>query len=120
MKYKIVDFHPEDSFYEDKHLFVGKTIIDASDLHPSNESGMVAGNVVLEAPVDYYESKRFYFYAVKLEEVHETCIWIEHEDNEQGYWDTGCEASHLFFGGTPADNKFKFCPYCGKPIQEEE
>lgn len=55
-----------------------------------------------------------------LEVIFQTCIWNKMEDGEEGYWDTSCGTSHLFFGGTPFDNHFLFCPYCGKKLEENK
>jgi hypothetical protein len=39
------------------------------------------------------------------------CTWIEDED---GLWHTECHQIHQFFDGTPTENFYKYCPYCGK------
>ncbi|MEI7937218.1 MAG: hypothetical protein WCK27_11040 [Verrucomicrobiota bacterium] len=41
------------------------------------------------------------------------CAWQEHDD---GRYDTGCENAFEFTWGTPQDNDFKFCPFCGKAV----
>lgn len=46
----------------------------------------------------------------------EVCEWKENE--EYGYWETGCKATFEFIEGDMDDNSFKFCPYCGKKILE--
>lgn len=38
------------------------------------------------------------------------CWWTENED---GYWDTSCDNAFEIIDGTPAENNFKFCCYCG-------
>lgn len=43
------------------------------------------------------------------------CIWQEDED---GVFDTGCDGKFFFDSGGIAENKFHFCPYCGKKILE--
>jgi hypothetical protein len=43
-----------------------------------------------------------------------TCQWSE--DFEQGKWDTACGESFVVIDGTPADNKMKYCCYCGKKL----
>jgi rRNA maturation endonuclease Nob1 len=45
------------------------------------------------------------------------CTWSEDED---GLWHTECHQIHQFFDGTPTENSYKFCPYCGKPLKEEK
>ena len=44
-----------------------------------------------------------------------TCKWSEDSD---GNWDTECEEMFIFNDGTPSENKCRFCPYCGKNIEE--
>jgi len=34
------------------------------------------------------------------------------------YWDTGCGRAFEFNDGTPTDNDFRYCPYCGKELVE--
>ena len=46
----------------------------------------------------------------------EYCIWNYEEDFE--YYETSCENNFHFIDGNCRDNKFTFCPYCGKPIME--
>lgn len=43
------------------------------------------------------------------------CGWVQDSD---GSWETGC--GHIFeiTEGTPAENSFKFCCYCGGPLIE--
>ena len=48
--------------------------------------------------------------------MNEKCTWSEDED---GLWWTACKEIHVFFDGTPAENGYKFCPYCRKPLKEE-
>ena len=42
-----------------------------------------------------------------------TCEWTEDDD---GIWTTSCHTMHTFFDGGPAENFYKYCPYCGKFI----
>ena len=44
------------------------------------------------------------------------CIWTEDED---GLWWTACKEIHEFFDGTPIENSYRFCPYCGKALVEK-
>jgi hypothetical protein len=47
----------------------------------------------------------------------ETCKWTESE----GVWYTECTHDHCFSGfGAPLHFGFRFCPYCGKPIEVKE
>jgi len=43
------------------------------------------------------------------------CIWEEDEDS---LWHTGCNNIHMFLDGSPAENTCKYCPYCGKTLEE--
>lgn len=44
-----------------------------------------------------------------------SCGWIEDAD---GNWDTECENKFTFTDGTPQENGFTFCPYCGSSLCE--
>ncbi len=44
------------------------------------------------------------------------CTW--HEDDD-GHWHTDCKQMFTLFDGTPVENGFGFCPYCGKELEEE-
>lgn len=48
-------------------------------------------------------------------EDHQPCIWQQDED---GFWHTDCGQVHEFMNGSPAENSYVFCPYCGKEIKE--
>lgn len=39
---------------------------------------------------------------------------------EGEYWKTNCGNAQVFEVDGPDENGYKFCPYCGKPIKEEE
>ena len=45
------------------------------------------------------------------------CVWRVLEA-EYCVWETGCGEAFQFFpeAPTPADNGFRFCPYCGRGI----
>lgn len=44
----------------------------------------------------------------------EVCKWKY--DIDYGFWETGCGEAFTFTTGTPAENKMKYCPYCGKKL----
>jgi len=48
--------------------------------------------------------------------MNEYCTWHEDED---GLWWTDCKEIHEFFDGTPIENSYRFCPYCGKALVEK-
>lgn len=44
------------------------------------------------------------------------CKWkLEEEGN---LYVTECENRHIAFDGTPEENGYRYCPYCGKKIKE--
>lgn len=45
------------------------------------------------------------------------CKW-KLEDEEANLYVTGCKEYHLLDEGTPEENKYRYCPYCGKKIRE--
>lgn len=48
----------------------------------------------------------------------DVCSWNiqRHYDGDE-YYMTDCEHAHLFFDGTPENNNYKFCPYCGGRLE---
>jgi hypothetical protein len=42
------------------------------------------------------------------------CMWAYDDTTEA--WATSCDNLHLFIDGSPAENEYKFCPYCGDSI----
>jgi hypothetical protein len=44
------------------------------------------------------------------------CVWTE---NGRGSWDLCSGNTYEFYNGGPAENGFKFCPYCGKQVKEQ-
>lgn len=52
----------------------------------------------------------------------QTCKWEEQEYcHDEFYYDTQCKLSFEFLGGSKLneiDTDFKYCPYCGKEIEE--
>lgn len=45
-----------------------------------------------------------------------SCEWTSSDDPDMGWWETSCGEAWTFIDGGPAENKMKFCPYCGKPL----
>lgn len=43
------------------------------------------------------------------------CIWIY--DQWHDMWETSCDNAFQFMEGDWVENKFEFCPYCGKNLQ---
>ena len=38
-------------------------------------------------------------------------------DEEANVYDTSCRNPHILIEGTPQENNYKYCPYCGKKIK---
>ena len=38
-------------------------------------------------------------------------------DEEANVYDTSCRNPHILIEGTPQENNYEFCPYCGKKIK---
>jgi hypothetical protein len=54
----------------------------------------------------------------KVKKIPAKCTWTVKEDYEEIRWDTSCGNACIFMGGTPEENYYVFCPYCGKRIEE--
>ena len=52
-----------------------------------------------------------------VERVQEKCRW---KQDDTGDWFTRCGEGWTFTDGGVAENRIKFCPYCGKPIEAVE
>lgn len=46
-----------------------------------------------------------------------TCVWEQDEDSGD-YYSTSCGRVFCITEGTPSENSFKFCAFCGNPIEE--
>lgn len=44
------------------------------------------------------------------------CVWWN--DEESDTWETGCGNAFVLNEGPPAENKMKFCCFCGKKLEE--
>lgn len=53
------------------------------------------------------------------EKTEECCLW-RLIDEEANVYDTTCQNPHILLDGSPTDNKFEFCPYCGRKIKVVE
>lgn len=47
----------------------------------------------------------------------ETCEWSHEIAYDSDVWETSCGNAVVFDEGTPQENGYKFCHYCGKPIE---
>ena len=41
-------------------------------------------------------------------------------DEEANVYDTSCRNPHILIEGTPKENNYEYCPYCGKKIKMVE
>jgi hypothetical protein len=48
------------------------------------------------------------------------CYWTLSDEFEGDTWISGCSQLHSFFEGTPVDNNYHFCPYCGGFLVQQE
>jgi len=47
-----------------------------------------------------------------------TCIWTQEDGwDMESVYNTACGQASQFEDGTPEDNRFVYCPYCGHPIE---
>lgn len=44
------------------------------------------------------------------------CVWTE---DDSGNWDTGCGQIFIINEGTPKENQFHFCCFCGGKLAQE-
>lgn len=50
----------------------------------------------------------------------ESCVWkLDDVGWDDTFWETSCEEVAILLGGSPNDNNFKYCPFCGRQIREE-
>lgn len=66
------------------------------------------------------EKARSYEHAIEIVKsecaTEQSCEW-KLEDLESNLYVTGCENRQLIFEGTPEENGYKYCPYCGRKIK---
>ena len=60
--------------------------------------------------IDYVEGKR------EIGVSDDVCEW-RLCDEESNVYDTSCRNPHILIEGTPRENNYEFCPYCGKKIK---
>ena len=63
--------------------------------------------------IDYVEGKR------EIGVSDDVCEW-KLEDEEANLYLNGCQQRQLIFEGTPKENGYRYCPYCGKKIKAVE
>jgi hypothetical protein len=52
-------------------------------------------------------------------EQNKTCLWLIDSDPTSEIWETSCGNTFIFETGTPGENNFEFCPYCGCQLTTE-
>ncbi len=71
-----------------------------------------------ETNLDYLSSPASLF-AVAARGDPSLCIWTQAQYyNSERAWDSSCGEEFEFFKGTPQENLFRFCPFCGRHLQE--
>jgi len=53
---------------------------------------------------------------IKNKGTEKICVW-EYDDTDD-FWTTSCRHGFILNAGGPADNGLRFCPYCGKALEE--
>ena len=51
------------------------------------------------------------------------CTWTRCKEDylvSRVYWETACGEIFEFNNGSPQENSFRFCSYCGKAIKEDQ
>ena len=56
---------------------------------------------------------------INVGDIGQVCEWMQ-DDGATDIYDTKCGNTHMFIDGNPTDNKYEFCPYCGKKIEVVE
>jgi len=69
-----------------------------------------------EKKIDTVKPKNLNFLEDTCPKTKGKCTWTWAD----GYYKTECDEAFEITAGTPEDNRFKFCPYCGEKIQIEE
>ena len=64
-----------------------------------------------------YQSSPASLFAARARETPRPCTWTQNED---GVYETNCDNMFVFNDGTPSENGFAFCPYCGLELSENE
>ena len=59
---------------------------------------------------------------IRNKTVADYCVWKKgyNQFEDEVYWDTSCDNAFQFEDGSPTDNGFKYCPYCGRKLKEEK
>ena len=63
--------------------------------------------------IEFVEGKR------TIDAEDDVCEWMLC-DEESNVYDTSCRNPHILIEGTPKENNYEYCPYCGKKIKVVE
>ena len=125
------------NLYHNKKVVVNDDLVKCID---DTETAYDIGNVVkeLEENASRYTKKYVTHYGnngykdVKAISIHkaieivkqggvsdDVCEW-RLCDEESNVYDTSCRNPHILIEGTPKENNYEYCPYCGKKIKVVE
>ena len=97
-----------------KYLYMQSTAYDIDKVIEELESELKKGNIA----IDFGEFRLFEI--VKHGGVSDdVCDW-RLCDEEANVYDTSCRNPHILIEGTPKENNYEYCPYCGKKIKVVE
>ena len=51
---------------------------------------------------------------------HRVGKWLLFDDESNSYCCSVCNAAYMLIEGTPKDNGYKYCPYCGAKLEEDD
>ena len=74
------------------------------------------GKCFLKDKSKCYENNMFEKLKDYEEKEEEFCEW-EVWDEEANVYRTSCENAHFIVDGSPKDNDYAYCPYCGRKIK---
>lgn len=49
-----------------------------------------------------------------------SCLWSKEDEDNNSYYETGCGNAFECMNGDYQHNHFTHCPFCGKPIEEDD
>lgn len=99
--------------------FVDKLIAILNKLIEQTYYEAVEGNKTAGLKNSTYHEIRKIVNQLAEEHNNDFCEW-RLCDEDSNVYDTSCRNPHILLEGTPADNDYEFCPYCGKKIKVVE
>ena len=99
---------------------VDKVVDELNELDVKSITRYKNGNFGNFDGVEYYIKKRKAIEIVQQCGVSDdVCEW-RLCDEEANVYDTSCRNPHILIEGTPKENNYEYCPYCGKKIKVVE